>query len=182
MKSAWLMIIGVVTGMSSEILGYEAAYAPTEPGAVQVRTLPAATGLVARVDGAYFDHANTLFRRLFRYIQSHGIAMTVPVEVHMQPGQMLFYVGAGDLGKCVTNDPHVTVVMVPPRTVAALGARGGYTASNFAQTAAALQAWLAAHPQYRTNGPAYGVYWHGPFRPWFLKRYEVHVPVSEAEP
>lgn len=178
MKLHWLIQTSVVVIMSAKVFGYEAAYPPTERGAVQIRTLPAATGIVARVDGAYFAHANTLFRRLFKYIQRQGIAMTIPVEAQMQPGQMLFYVGAGDLGKVVTNDPQVTVVAVPARTVAALGARGGYTADNFAETAAALQAWLAQHPQYRTNGPAYGVYWNGPFRPWFLKEYEVHVPVS----
>lgn len=157
---------------------YEAIYEPTEVGHVVVRDLPAATALVTRVDGPYFPNANTLFRRLFAYIQRNGIAMTVPVEARMEPGEMLFYVGAADAHKCVTNDPLVQVVVTSPRRVAALAARGGYTQSNFEETADALRKWLAAHPEYRTNGAPYGVYWHGPFRPWFLKRYEVHVPVA----
>jgi len=163
--------------MSTSVMAYEAIYPATPVGEVQVRTLPAATGLVARVEGAYFAHANTLFRRLFSYIGQHGIAMTVPVEARMQPGEMMFFAGAADHAKCVTNDAQVSVLPIPPRTVVALGARGGYTAENFAETAAALQAWLDQHPQYLASGPAYGVYWNGPFRPWFLKRYEVHVPV-----
>ncbi|MCX7846638.1 MAG: heme-binding protein [bacterium] len=161
---------------------YEAAYTPTPRGQVLVRQLPPATVLVTRVEAPYFAHANQLFRRLFAYIQRHGIAMTVPVEARMNPAEMWFYVSQADIGKCVTNDALVQVVSVPQRHVVALGARGGYTAANFAETAQALQAWLAAHPAYRTNGAPYGVYWHGPFRLWFLKHYEVHIPIEAPGP
>ena len=40
-----------------------------------------------------------------------------------------------------------------------------------------LLAWLGDQPGLEVAGAAYAVFWHGPFTPWFAKRYEVHVPV-----
>jgi hypothetical protein len=66
---------------------------------------------------------------------------------------------------------------MPARQVAARGDRGGYSAANFAQTRDELLAWLAVQPGVEAAGPAYAIYWNGPFTPWLLKRSEVHVPV-----
>jgi len=40
-----------------------------------------------------------------------------------------------------------------------------------------LMEWFAKNNKYEQDGPAYGVYWNGPFVPGFLKRSEVHIPI-----
>ena len=37
--------------------------------------------------------------------------------------------------------------------------------------------WLATRPDVEAAGAPYGVYWHAPYVPPFLKRFEVHIPV-----
>jgi hypothetical protein len=69
------------------------------------------------------------------------------------------------------------VVEVQERLVVSLGARGGYSEKNFVEVRDKLQDWLSIQPQLEATGPAYGVFWNGPFLPGFLKRFEVHVPV-----
>ena len=43
-----------------------------------------------------------------------------------------------------------------------------------------LEAWLASQNAWRAAGAPYAVFWNGPFTPWFMKRFEVHVPVEPA--
>ena len=66
---------------------------------------------------------------------------------------------------------------MPARFVASIGGKGSYSREKFEKARAALIRWLTLRKDVEPMGAAYAVYWNGPFTPWFLKRYEVHVPV-----
>lgn len=159
----------------------ENAFPPTPPGVAEVKTLPAGVLLRAAArSGAYFDQSNRLFRPLFNYISSHGIAMTTPVEARIDPAEMYFWVAPSEEAKVSGTSGGVDVVRIPERRVASLGARGGYSRENYEQTRDRLLEWVSRQPGVEAAGEPYAVYWHGPFTPWFAKRFEVHVPVRAA--
>ena len=159
------------------LMAAPAAFAPTAPDVVEVKTLPAGTLLKSAGAGDYFEQSGNLFGPLFRYIAKHDIRMTVPVEAGITPSAMFFWVAPDEVPKVTGSTDEVTVVQVPERRVAAAGGRGGYNRRNFDAAQARLQAWLANQAEYEAAGPAYAVYWNGPLTPWFLRQYEVHLPL-----
>lgn len=155
----------------------QTAFPPTAPGVCELKTLPPGVLLRAEGTGNYFAEANGLFRPLFSYISSRHIAMTTPVEARIDQAAMSFWVAETERAKVTGSDGRVQVVEVPARPVASRGAKGSYSRENFEAARAALLRWLAERRDVESAGPAYAVYWNGPFTPWFLKRFEVHVPV-----
>lgn len=154
------------------------AFPPTDVGVSELKTLPAGVLLKAQGTGNYFEQSNRLFRPLFNYISSHDIAMTTPVEAQIENAAMYFWVAASERGKVAGNRGGVDVIEIPERRVASRGARGGYSAENFAMVRGELLAWLQSRVEVVPAGDPYAVYWHGPFMPGFLKRFDVHVPVK----
>ena len=153
------------------------AFPPTEPGVCELKTLPAGTLLKSEGSGNYFTEANGLFRPLFGYISSHNISMTTPVEAQIDHAAMYFWVAESEKAKVSGDEGRVRVVSVPARLVASIGGKGSYSRENFEEAKETLLAWLRQQKGVAADGPAYAVYWNGPFTPWFLKRFEVHVPL-----
>lgn len=166
---------------ASSLMAYESAFPPTQPGVTELKTLPAGTLLKAAAGGDYFARSGGLFRPLFNYISTHDIKMTVPVEAQVDDAAMFFWVGRTELDKVRPASGGVEIVRIPERRVAVRGARGGYNRTNFERTRDELNGWIAAQGTLEAAGPAYAVYWNGPFTPWFLKEYEVHVPVRTKD-
>jgi len=160
------------------IMAAKNAFPPTEPGNFEVKTLPAGILLKSSTaEGSYFDNGGKLFRPLFRYISSHDISMTVPVEATIDDASMFFWVAKDQEDKVTNNQDGVEIVRIPPRRVAAHGFRGSYSAKNFAKAKADLMHWMQDQPDLKPVGEPYAVYWNGPFTLGFLKRFEVHVPL-----
>ncbi|MBL9199738.1 MAG: heme-binding protein [Opitutaceae bacterium] len=155
------------------------AFPPTRVGQPELKTLPAGVLLKSSGSGGYFAQANGLFMPLFRYIQRHEIAMTVPVEAQVDQAAMYFWVAESEAAKVAGNESGVVVERRAARPVASLGARGSYSEKNFITTRDRLLAWVREQPGLEAAGEPYAVYWSGPFTPGFLKRYEVHVPVRK---
>lgn len=172
MRTLTLFILLCSTAMAAE-----EAFPPSPIGQPELKTLPAGTLLKASSPGRYFEQSGRLFGPLFRYISSNGIAMTTPVEAQIEQAAMYFWVAPSQRAKVTGNRSGVEVLEVPPRLVASLGARGGYTEENFAKAREQLATWLRNQPQLEATGPAYGVFWNGPFTPGFMKRFEVHIPI-----
>jgi hypothetical protein len=157
----------------------EAAFPSTAPGTTEVKILPAGILLKSsRNSGNYFDHGGALFRPLFRYISSHDIAMTVPVEATIENAAMFFWVAKSQESKVSGHQDGVEVIEVPARRVASHGFRGSYSAKNFATARDRLLAWVNSQPELTPTGAPYAVYWNGPFTPGFMKRFEVHLSLS----
>ncbi len=70
---------------------------------------------------------------------------------------------------------------MPERRVISIGARGSYREANVRKHLVKLEEYLAGQDQYEAIGPAYSVFWNPPYIPWFLRRFEVHIPVRIRE-
>jgi DNA gyrase inhibitor GyrI len=76
----------------------------------------------------------------------------------------------------------VRVVDEPARWVASFGARGAYTETNVNEARQQLTAWLDRQSEWRAEAEPYVVFWNGPFTLWFMKQFEIHVPVQRVSP
>ncbi len=176
-------LLSIIIALSSVVIvpstmGAEEAFPPTEPGVSEIKTLPAGLLLKSAADGNYFDNGGRLFGPLFRYISLHNISMTTPVEATIDDAAMFFWVAPSQAEKVAGSKDGVEVIKVPERIVAVRGAKGGYNQDNYDETRAELLEWLSSQSEWRTTGDSYGVYWNGPFTPWFMKTYEVQIPVE----
>ena len=159
----------------------EQAFPMTETGVKEIKLLPRMRWIATQSERHYFDASDRLFRPLFDYIRKRDIAMTTPVEAEMAPGRMVFFIGADAADQPLEATGAVSAGERPAKTVASIGARGGYNRANFREAANALREWLDAHPEYEAAAEPRGVFWNGPFTPWFLKRFEVHIDVKRLE-
>lgn len=175
---ALLLLIGAFN-----VRAYEEMYEATAAGEIEVKTLPARKAMTADGSGAYFDGADSVFMKLFRYIDRNNVSMTVPVESEVAENRMRFFVGADDKSRSLTNADDVILAEVPEQTVVSMGLRGGYTKDTYDRGVAALKAWVETNKaDWATNGEPYAVYWNGPFMPGFMKKSEVHWPVESLHP
>lgn len=161
--------------------GYESAYAPTPAGAVEIKTIPPQTALAAQASGDYFQQADPLFMKLFRYISSNQVAMTIPVEADISGAGMRFMAGkAGE--RPLPDTADVRVLHRPEQTVVSIGLRGGYSKSAYEKGLAKLEHWLELRAgDWEAAGTPYAVYWNSPFVPGFMKRSEIHIPVRPVQ-
>ncbi|MGR8920109.1 MAG: SOUL family heme-binding protein [Gammaproteobacteria bacterium] len=176
-----ILILALSSGAvaSGVTMAIDEAFPKTPVDEIRVRTLPPGRVLETHASGSYFDQTGKLFRRLFRYIDANDVDMTTPVEGALGTPVMRFHVGA-DAPAALADTGEVRVRVVPERTVAALGAKGSYREARVREKTAELHAWLEQNADWQAAGPAYGVFWNGPFTPWFLKRFEIHIPVAAA--
>lgn len=173
-----LVAVTTLWGLSPA-LGFDALYAKTKAGVIEVKTLPERTALQADEAGvSYFDRDNRLFSQLFSYIKKNDVAMTVPVEAEIEDAAMRFFAGSDASGRDLPDTRSVKVEVISEQEVLSIGIRGGYTEDRFEQGKQKLEAWLSEHPEFEATGPAYAVYWNGPYVPGPLKRSEVHIPVT----
>ncbi len=156
---------------------FEKNYAPTAVGVVEVKALPAAR-VIETMTTDYHQQSDPMFMRLFNYIKANDIAMTVPVEGELKPGVMRFFVEEKLAARQLKDSAEVKVRVLPARKVVACGARGGYGKVDTDRVIEKLLAWLKAHPEIKTRGEPYVVFWDGPFIPPMLRRMEVHVLVD----
>lgn len=173
------MVIIALFAISSDTMAYEQAFAKTAVNKIEVRLLPPARLLATGLPGAYFDKSGKLFSRLFDYIRNNEVAMTVPVEGDLNRAEMRFYVGT-DSPPTLEESETVKLVDVPARRVASIGGRGSYSESNIDKARVRLEAWMATQTEWTAAGAPYAVFWNGPFTPWFMKRFEVHLPIKSA--
>lgn len=173
-----IFLMAIASASSTHTTMASEAFEKTTPGEIEIKELPAGRLLESKSEGDYFDQSGQLFRPLFSYIQKNGISMTTPVEAQIAPGKMYFWVAEDQKEKAADGNADVTVIDVPRRKVASIGARGSYSKANFEEAQAKLLEWIESSDSAKPAGEPYAVYWNGPFTPWFLKTFEVHVQVA----
>jgi len=161
-------------------MSYESIYPRTPVGVFEIKTLPARTTLVASAPGDAFKDRGSAFRKLFSYINANQVAMSVPVEASVSKNEMIFFVGSNSAARALILSEGVTMQRLPATTVASIGLRGRYSRENYDAGLKRLTAWLALRPEWRADGEPYAVYWNSPFMPWFLRKSEIHVPLTRA--
>lgn len=173
---AAVLVVPALIG-AQEVL-YESKYEKTPVGKIEVKVVPAMITLQASDRGNHFKNRGRKFMKLFRYIQSNEVKMTVPVEVDVENNSMRFVVGTADEHKNLKATEKVSVERQPGRLVLSIGLRGSYSEANFVDGEKKLRKWLEETKEYRPLGKAYVVYWHGPYIPSVLKRSEVHIEIT----
>lgn len=181
MRAGPLLGAAVLSALAGSLaMAYESNYPPTEVGVIEVKGLPAARVMEAAGGADYFEGRNGPFMVLFDYIRENDLAMTVPVEADPRPARMRFFVERDHAGALPSGAGGVTVYERPAQLVVSIGQRGAYSRENYDEGLTALRAWLAERPEYEAAGEPYAVYWDGPYKPWFMKRAEVHLPIRRA--
>lgn len=127
------------------------------------------------------------FWPLFRHIESHGIAMTTPVQMDWPAAEekaradsavsMAFLYGDPALGQ-LGKDDVVEVVDVPAMQVLTLGARGHDSRPAVAELEQALRTWLAANPRWAQAGPLRTMNYNSPMIARDRRYFEVQLPVA----
>lgn len=165
---------------SSSLAASQAIYPQTAVGQIEIKRLPASILVSNKTTRNYFAQDNDLFMPLFRFLKYNELAMTTPVESQIQPGQMFFHLPpAAPKNKLMLAD-GLQLHELAERLVASIGARGGYTEANFNAAKAKLFKWLQSNTDYQADyAQVRGIFWNSPMMPFFLKRFEVHVPVTK---
>jgi glutathione peroxidase len=158
----------------------ESIYPRTPVGTIEIKTLPARTALIAKASGDAFEDQGAAFQKLFAYIQDEQIAMSVPVSASVSTNEMVFYVGTNSATRVLPTTNEVTVQKFSALTVASTGLSGSYSRKNYEDGLTKLNTWLASQKEWQTNGEPYMVYWNSPFVPWFMRKSEIHIPVTQA--
>ena len=154
------------------------------------------------VRGDFDEAGNRAFRKLFRYIDgnneareeiamtapvsqeaaSEKIAMTAPVSQQRQGDAwaVSFMMPASYTMDTVPKpvDPEVRIREIPAQRVAAIRYSGFWSEKNYSEHLAELEAWLRANALEPAGEPVWARY-DPPFKPWFMRRNEILVPVSD---
>lgn len=151
---------------------------PGPVGEVIVKEYPAYRAATTR---SQERRQNSMFRSLFRHIQSNEIAMTAPVEMTYRDGKpetMAFLYATPETGELGTSGV-VDVVDLPPAKVLSIGVRGSYTNERFEKNRKELEAWLDKNSdKWRAAGQARFFGFNSPFVPGLLKYGEVQIPIE----
>jgi hypothetical protein len=170
-------------------------------GDVEIRRYAPMILAETRVDADFEGAGNRAFQRLFRYISgsnttrvkidmtapvvqettSQKIEMTAPVVQESDGSQwrVAFVVPAEFSWESVPQptDSRVELRLVPERTVAVLRFSGGWGEQRFAVHESELRGFLTENGFEMTGGAVYARY-DPPFKPWFMRRNEVMIPVD----
>lgn len=169
----------------------------------ELRRYPAHLVAEVRVDGSFTTAGNAAFRPLARYLAganrsrrelpatvrggpagSERIAMTTPVvqEEGDRPDCWLvrFVLPAGLTPATLPEpvDPRITTREVPEELAAAMRFSGRWTDRTFARRATALGRAVTAAGLRPTGAVRYARF-DPPWKPWFLRRNEVVLPVAD---
>jgi len=166
----------------------------------ELRRYPACVIAEVTVDAGFDEAGSLAFRPLVTYIggsnrTQESLAMTAPVvqsrkldmtaPVVQQTGEDGQQVVAFVLPKSVTldsapvpTDPRVVIREVPPSLTVVARYSGRWSESSYAHHVEALRRAIAADGLTAVSEPRLARF-DPPFKPWFLRRNEVHIDVVE---
>ena len=154
------------------------------------------------VSGSFSRAGNRAFRPLFNYISGENavqadIAMTAPVSQTTQSQKIAM---TSPVGQRANGDdwvisfmmpakftmetipkptnPAIKLREIPAHRVAAIRYSGRWTEKRYQSHLEALLAWVEAKGLDMKGEPVFARY-NGPFTPWFMRRNEILLPVSE---
>ncbi len=153
------------------------------------------------VEGKFGSAGNKAFGRLFKYITGNNTArqnieMTAPVAQtpSSEKIQMTAPVGQQQINSnwAVSfmmpasytletlpepKDPTIVLRQVPARHMAALRYSGSWREKSYARHKKDLDAWINAQG-FKVTGETIWARYDPPFKPWFLRRNEILVPIA----
>ncbi|HZJ92089.1 MAG TPA: heme-binding protein [Thiopseudomonas sp.] len=156
------------------------------------------------VEGKFDGAGNKAFGRLFKYITGNNtsrqsIQMTAPVaqapesekiKMTSPVGQqqvndnwaVSFMMPASSSINTLPEpkDPRIVLRQVPARNMAALRYSGTWSKKSYARHKDRLEAWIKAKG-FNVTGEAVWARYDPPFKPWFLRRNEILIPITLAQ-
>ncbi|HNV84929.1 MAG TPA: heme-binding protein [Arenimonas sp.] len=197
-----LSLLGVTSAMATE----EAKYTLVrKEGVFEIRDYDAHILAETRVEGSLEDASGKAFNRLFKYISGNNqsrnkVAMTAPVSQSpaSEKISMTAPVGQQASGNPGSNqwvvsfmmpasytlatlpkpsDANVTLRLVPMQRVAAIRYSGLWSEQRYQDHKSQLEAWIAKN-KLAIVGAASWARYDPPFKPWFMRRNEILIPVT----
>ena len=171
-----------------------------QDGAIELREYAPSIVAETVVDAGFEDAGNRAFRTLFRYIDGENvaqqeIAMTAPVsqspagrkiEMTSPVGQrpssggwaVSFMMPSAFTMDTIPrpSDPAVQLRAIPDYRAAVIRYSGFWSEERYSEHLRELRAWIAAQGLEPTGEPVWARY-DPPFKPWFMRRNEILVPV-----
>lgn len=174
-------------------------------GDFELRQYASQIRVETEVEGSFNRAGSQAFRNLFAYISgenqaqqeiamtapvsqdsSEKISMTTPVSQHISES------GAWRVGFLVPAEytletvpvpinPAVKLRQVPAQDMVAVRYSGSWSEDNYEEQLQSLQAWMKQQGLAATGSPTWARY-DPPFKPWFLRRNEILIPVEVEEP
>ena len=194
-----LTVLGVMPAMATE----EAKYSVVKKDeAFELRDYASHIVAETLVAGDINDASNKAFGKLFGYISGKNqsrskVAMTAPVSQAPAAEKiaMTAPVGQQSVGSkwAVSfmmpasytmqtlpkpDDPSVILREVPARRVASIRYSGLWSDARYREHKLQLEAWILKNKM-KASGEANWARYDPPFKPWFLRRNEILIPVEK---
>ena len=157
-------------------------------GDIEVRQYEPMIVARTRVTGSFEDAGNAAFRRLANYIfggnqREQKISMTAPVSqtpdtvdgywvTFMMPARYRLE----DLPR--PKDASIELVKLPPRTMAAIRYRGGWSENLYKNNEAKLKQAMRASASWKITGEPVWARYNSPMMPSLFRTNEILVPVK----
>lgn len=194
----FILLLGAGKAMASEEADYTLML---KEGDFELRSYAPQVVAETLVAGSFSNVGNKAFMRLFKYItgnntsqqkvamtspvtqssESEKIAMTSPVTQHPVKNSwaISFTMPAGTTLETLPtpNDPQVTLRQVPERHLAVIRYSGLWTEKGYLENKTKLEDWLEEKGYTVIGEPVWARY-DPPFKPWFLRRNEVLLPIE----
>lgn len=196
-----LAMAGAVLASNTLLAIEEAQYRVVlTAGSIEIRDYEPSIVAETVVSGDFEDAGSSAFRRLFKYIdgnnvsqqkiamtapvsqeRSEKIAMTAPVGQRSADGEWAvnFMMPASYTMETIPEpkDDLVFIRKIPGYRAAAIRYTGFWSEKNYREHLAELSAWLAANGYEPAGEPIWARY-DPPFKPWFMRRNEILIPVE----
>ena len=185
-----LFLIGV---LGASLTNFEASAYETwryevirQEGVFEVRRYASAITAQTMVAGNFEDAGGEAFRLLFKYISgrndpNESIAMTTPVTQQASGDiyQVAFMMPEKHTlaGLPAPLDKRVELQAEPGGDFACIRYSGFWSRSNYEANLEKLQKWLVRQGL-KESGPPVWARYDPPFKPWFLRRNEIWIPVG----
>lgn len=156
------------------------------------------------VEAGFEDAGNAAFRLLFNYISGENrareeIAMTAPVSQEQRSEKIAMTAPVSQRGtetgwavsfmmpasyrmETIPEplDSRVVIREIPAYRAAAVRYSGFWSEENYVEHLEKLRQWIAAQGLAAAGEPIWARY-NAPFTPWFMRRNEILLPVSEPD-
>lgn len=193
-----ITLLGIANAMATEEAQYTVVLAEDD---FEVRAYQPHILAEISIEGEFDGAGSKAFGRLFKYISGNNtsrqsIEMTAPVtqEPQSEKIKMTSPVAQQQSGDSwavsfmmpatssldrlpVPNDPNITLRQVPARHMAALRYSGTWSEKNYTRHKDSLDAWIQSKG-FTVTGEAVWARYDPPFKPWFLRRNEILIPIA----
>ena len=199
----FLLVAGFAVAAPSAALGVEEAEFRVleQDGAIELREYAPSIVAETIVDAPFEEAGNRAFRKLFRYIDGENvarqeIAMTAPVsqspagrkiEMTAPVGQrpsaggwaVSFMMPSSFTMDTIPrpSDPAVQLRAIPSYRAAVIRYSGFWSEERYREHLQELNSWIVARDFEPSGEPIWARY-DPPFKPWFMRRNEVLIPVQ----